>query len=407
MHLVVPQREELLNEYRQAEKYGQWWFFLDLALIALTLVFLNTNQVKNSPLEALILVCASIGPTLLSLLYLYVQKKKRVEDLRPDVRFGEITKANLLKEIQSVFLKMGVSPGDITLYITAEKQVNAAALALGLGRVMPKLRAIYLNRGTLHALSPKELSSVIAHELAHIYRYPLGYQKGLFLHLITATLLALTVWSLGVNLMIALFVIGGYFFCLNFVFARYSQTIEYLCDDCGAEIAGIDAALRAEFRIAQHSEIVSRAYCAALEKKLSGQEISSKDLQAVLEDALTFDPPNAEDLEREVLLRMKSKETRSKNSFFHFIRDIVFSDSQDALGQHQEILASLKKAAKSPTLELPLGDGFTREWFGELVNRIKAEPSKILFRVPEELSDADSTHPGPRKRMLYLWQSYC
>ncbi len=67
----------------------------------------------------------------------------------------------------------------------------------------------------------------------------------------------------------------------------------------------------------------------------------------------------------------------------------------------------LQKIRKINVLQLPPHEGeLTLAWFKELIGGIRANSQIAVFRTANDLNDDGSTHPGPRKRMLYLWQEF-
>ncbi len=407
----VPTREKLLGEYQRAESLSKMWLAGEALFMLFAIMFLRSELITHNPAEAAIVFCVSFLPTVFSFLYLAAQKRKRIEDLRAEVRFGSLGKQDIIEAVSSVFQKMGLPQDAAVVYVTGDKNVNAYAVSAGFGFLSKKMRQVILNRATLHSLDKEELRTVIAHELAHIYRYPMTFYRAALLRSLLVGLVGVAIWSRIPSAIVVIIILGVYQWVLNLVFGKYSRTIEYLCDDCGAEIGGIEPALRAEFRVSQHQRTLSRAYLVALEQKLQGAPISAKQLQQVIEDSMTFDPTSAEALEKEVNLRLQKKTAAANESFVQHFKSTVFNDSYEAIEQLEEELENLKAAEKVETVPLPTGPEFepalSFRWFKELVSRLNQEPNKPLFAIPNDITDDDSSHPSPKKRIVYLWNTYC
>ncbi len=168
----------------------------------------------------------------------------------------------------------------------------------------------------------------------------------------------------------------------------------------------MEPALRAEFLVAQHAAALSKAYQVALERKLAGQILSQRDIQSIIDDSLSFDPTTAEELEREVTKRLSQHEDRSNSSFFHFLKGIVTSEGPETKTKLEQKLRELRYANSIPTHTFPVSEFLSQSWFTELIGKMEAQPHLALFPVPEELSDEDSSHPSPRKRIAYLWRNF-
>ena len=199
---MSPSKTELLSEYQKAETIGTWVLGLETSIACLSFVFVSHSFILKNLSESLILAGLAVVPTLLSLAYYFAKKKKRVEDLKPTVKYGHLSKNDLLEVCAEACSKMGIQQADVSFYVTSEKQINASALTLGLGSVFKNLQVVMLNRATLHALKKDELLSVVAHELAHIYRYPLRYHQALMLRLLNSCLLNLSLFTFLPNVFI-------------------------------------------------------------------------------------------------------------------------------------------------------------------------------------------------------------
>jgi Zn-dependent protease with chaperone function len=404
---MSPRKKELLADYQRAETLGTWVLGLETLIACLFFVFINHSFILKNLSESLILVGLAVVPTLLSLAYYFAKKKKRVEDLKPTVKYGHLSKNDLLEVCAEACSKMGIQQGDVSFYVTSEKQVNASALTLGLGSVFKNLQVVMLNRATLHALKKDELLSVVAHELAHIYRYPLRYHQALILRLFNSCLLNLSLFTLLPNVFIVALIIGIYQGLLARWFSSFSMTIEFLCDDCGAEIAGILPALRAEFLVSKHSEILSDAYYQLLKAKREGKIINAKNLSALLEESLTYDCVSSEELSAQLEKNINRHQENVSGSFFNHFKSQIMSDTLDTEHDLEDEFIRLSQSRKAKIVDLPTHEGeLSLDWFKVLISLVRENPALPIFRTPNDMNDDDSSHPGPRRRLVYLWQEF-
>lgn len=407
MSLRIPNKKDLLSRYQASQKSGKALVLFETLVALLLLTNLDRAVLLARLDEVLILLSVAVLPTILSLAYYFAKKKKKVKDIKPTTRYGHLSKTEILEVCEIACNRMNINPKEVNFYITSDKQVNASALTLGLGFLLKSLNIVMLNRSTLHALKKEELLSVVAHELAHIYRYPVFFQQALLLRLFNTSVIGLFIYTIFPQMILVVIAMGAYQALLSRFFGGDSITIEFLCDDAGAEVAGVLPALRAEFLIAKHSEVLGDAFYFLLKAKRDGQNLSGKDLNALLESSLTYDCVSSEELNAQVQLNLKQHQEKQASSFFQHFKGQVFSDSLDAEDDLEDEYLKLAKIRKISVLELPSHEGeLDISWFKEFVSRVKASPDVPAFRSSNDMSDDDSTHPGPRRRMLYLWEEF-
>lgn len=404
---MVPKKSELLLEYEKAQKVGKRLLCIETLLAFVFFLLVDHSKIFSNFAEALILVGLSIAPTLLSLGYYFAKKKKKIQDLKPTVKYGHLGKDDLLAVCAEACSKMGINQADVNFFVTSEKQINASALTLGLGSVFKNLQVVMLNRATLHALKKDELLSVVAHELAHIYRYPLFYQQALLARLGNACLLNLSIFTLFPNVFIVAIIVGSYQALVNRWLGRFSITIEFLCDDCGAEVAGILPALRSEFKVSKHSEILSDAYYQLLKAKKEGRILNTKDLTNLLDASLSYDCVSKEELSSQIETNLNKHQAKMSTSFFQHFKSQIMSDTLDTEDDLEDEFIKLEHSRKTKILELPSHeDELSLDWFSKVVTAIKENSDTPIFRTPNDINDDNSSHPGPRRRMVYLWEEF-
>ena len=406
MSLSVPKKKELIAEYSYAQKCGKFALALETTFALIFLASSNFSRLSDKLDQAIIIIGISILPTLLSLAYLLVKNKKRIRDLKPNTKYGHLAKADILDVCDSVCNKMGIKPGEVGFYITAEKQINASALTLGLGYLIKNLQVVMLNRATLHALKKQELTSVVAHELAHIYRYPLIFQQALVLRLFNSAAISLSLLTYIPNIFIVAIINGIYQGFISTWFGRFSITIEFLCDDCGAEIAGAEAALRAEFLISKHAETLSDALYYLLKAKKDGQNLNTKDLARLLDDSLSYDCLSSEELTAQIEGNLKNHQAKTQSNFLRHFVSQFFNDNLETEKELEEEFKDLERSRKRTTLGLPSNHKLDLSWFKEIITKMRSSPETPIFRTQNDFNDDGSSHPGPRRRILYLWQEF-
>ena len=377
-------------------------------IFALAFVVLDWKLVFTAPTNSLLIFGIVALPTLVSFGRIIAQKKLSVSDTPANRRVGAYSVADIQMLTRDAERRLGVRPGSTRVFVTREKDLNAAAIRLGLGRVFPSLNAIYLNRPALHVLNREELTSVIAHEIAHNERHYLVWDRYLVAHLIFQIFASLFLRQLAVEreslqLLGPLLVAGVYEFLSSRYHRRFSQTLEYLCDDAGAVVVGVDAAISGEIKIARRSEAHSKVLLHALRRKLDdGVGVSAKEALEELEEAMPFEHIDHDVVKRELDTRLSAIERdRGVFSLKGFLVFIGVLESWDARNELREELRALEAIHQMPTIEWKPEFQDTQK----LVDTIMSAPNTPLFHCRGEILGEESTHPSPRQRILYLWKS--
>jgi Zn-dependent protease with chaperone function len=378
------------------------------AIFAIAFVVLDWSLVFAAPTNSLLILGIVALPTFISFGRIIAQNKLSVSDASPDRRVGAYSLADIRALTRDAERQLGVNPGSTRVFVTREKDLNASAIRLGLGRVFPSLNAIYLNRPALHVLNREELTSVIAHEIAHNERHYLVWDRYLATHLIFQLLASLFLRQLAVQSesleLLGPLVVGGvYEFLSTRYHRRFSQTLEYLCDDAGAVVVGVDAAIRGEIKIARRSEAHSKVLLHALRRKLDdGVGVSVKEALEELEEVMPFEHIDHDAVRRDLDMRFSAIERdRGVFSLKGFLVFIGVLESWDARNELREELRALEAIHQMPTIEWKPEFQDTQK----LVDTILSAPSTPLFHCRGDILSDESTHPSPRQRILYLWMS--
>lgn len=405
----MPSRAELKRRVANANRWARVLIVAEFAAIFfLAFSVIDWKLVFTEPTNSLLILGVVALPTLVSFGRIIAQKKLSVSDASPDRRVGAYSVGELQKLTRDAERRLGVRPGSTRVFVTREKDLNASAIRLGLGRVFPTLNAIYLNRPALHVLHVEELTSVIAHEIAHNECHYLIWDRYLVAHITFQILASLFLRQLvdereSLELLGPLLLGGVYEFFSSRYHRRFSQTLEYLCDDAGAIVVGVDAAISGEIKIARRSEAHSKVLLHALRRKLDDDVgVSVKEALEELEAAIPFEHIDHEAVKRELDTRLSAIEReRGVFSLKGFLVFIGVLESWDARNELREELRALEAIHQMPTIEWSPDFKDTQK----LVDAIMGAPSTPLFRCRGDIVAEDATHPSPRQRILYLWMS--
>ena len=410
--ISVPTRDSLIDSLRRANRATLLSLPLQAILVLLLAGYaIDWSLVKSEPFMSVVVAFIMIGPTLFGLARLAAQNKKEITKLRDGAKIGNFTKPELIALARDVERTLGI--GKSRVFITGEKDLNAAAIQVGLGSIFPSLNAIYLNRAALHCLNRDEMATVIGHELAHVARHYLLWDKLLFLRMVGFILIGLYARQYfhgndTFEVMGPVFIGGALQFLSGMYRGRFAHTLEYLCDDAGAVVAGIVPAIRAELKIAARSEAYQSLFRRALRQKLDSGSFSLKELQKTLEEALPYGGIDEAQLQKELDRRFaenkRAKETFSLKGFLQFLDIYESIETREKLRQQ---LDGLEALVTLPRLDIPptLPNDGTLADFDHLVKQIEAEPNKVLFHLEGEIEDMSSSHPGARKRIVYLYRN--
>jgi Zn-dependent protease with chaperone function len=412
--LTVPSRTDLLKSVAKANKSTFGSVMGELVIVALLLSYITLLSDARDHWFTTVLVSGLMcGPALIGLLRIIFQNKKEIRDLRADIRFGDHSKSALIEIVSDVVKRMGLAPGSIRTYITREKDINAAAIQIGLKRLFPALNAIFLNRSTIHYLNAAELKSVVAHEIAHNEWHYLSWSRFYLLHLLFQVACGITISCLvrgnsTLELLIPLGIAG----LLEFLSARkrsaFAHTFEYLCDDAGAVVTGIVPAINAELKIAAQSEIHSKVIAHLLKKKLDGGTITLKEGLELLEEKLPFGKFDEHEMKSALSKHLDDvAASHEQLSFKGFIAYLGVRESIEQREQIAEQLDVMNKLHSLPKLEIldPTAHPYSYEDIETLVAKIHSEPEKLLFHVENEFDSENISHPSVKKRILYLWEN--
>ena len=126
--LDVPSRDKLIRDYAQTESLCRWILGIELVTtFSLWVLWLMRGKESVGWPAWLALALATLG------VFRFIPRsvflnKKRLQDIRPDARFGVHTRDSLVQLAGDVFAKLGLPRNAAPVYLIREKDVNAHAV---------------------------------------------------------------------------------------------------------------------------------------------------------------------------------------------------------------------------------------------------------------------------------------
>jgi Zn-dependent protease with chaperone function len=415
-HLApVPKRNDLLDRLARANRHGLVWIAIQLTAFLVVMWLVNWHQVVSQPVLSAVVVGLVVGPTALEIFRLWAQPKKEISHLKEETRFGVFDK-RLLRELQlDTLRRLALADKRVPVYITADRSMNASALRLGLGAIFRQLNGIYLHRQVLHKLSPEEVQDIMGHELGHYYRYYLISDRfrPLTVALGGGAGLLVAQWT-GMNELISLFAsaaCAAAFFKLSSIpWARNGETIEYLCDDFGAQVHGVHTSINGLLKLGLDAELQLAIQHQTIFSKKSGS-LGAGEIVEIIQSAIPYGYHSKAELDLAVRQAIRQRAEKSQQlSLGGFIKYAWQSDSQAEINEkiEQQVkdlqqLQSLPRIAWESLLPDPSQVNFQDYQLETLLACIESQPHSVLFRIPDELGITDGVHPPLRSRIRYLW----
>ncbi|GAB5403514.1 MAG: hypothetical protein Aurels2KO_17450 [Aureliella sp.] len=378
---------------------------------------IDWGQVFEQPIVSVVAAGLVVGPTALAITMLWAQKKREIGDLKEQTRFGQFDKHNLRKLFDDTVKKLGLPRGRVPVYITADKSLNAMAVRLGILGFVRSLNGIYLNRQLLHRLEPEEVQDIMGHELGHYYRHYLVSMRLEGLNLVVGGMLGLfvTQWmgfTDGFSI-IAAMVVGSVFGKVSsLLWAQYGPTIEYLCDDLGAQVHGVHWSISGLLKLGVDSETQVQIYREAILSRKAGQ-LSPREVVESIERATPYGDVSREELEKRVQAAMKEQASKPNELSVMGFLDYMWNseknqDIDEQLEEQAKTYAALEALPRldwESTLSDPGVVHYDEYSLHRLIEKIEAEPEKALFRLPQEVGVVADVHPPLKDRILYLWHN--
>jgi Zn-dependent protease with chaperone function len=410
----VPDREALLEQLRRANQSTWIWIALQIVAAVILAFLIRWDQVLQAPIVSIGAGIVIVGPFFSELFYLWGQKKKRLEDIKESSRFGEFDKYDLQRLFDDTRKRLQVPMEKLPVYVVNEKSMNAAALPLG--RLFGWVNGIYLHRQLLHHVNARELQSVIGHELGHYYRF---YTNGSRFRLLTLVLgVLLGVFAVqqiqldGILGFIVMSMISSAFWMFSGIsMSRHGYAIEHLCDDLGAQVHGIEAAVSSLMKVNLNAEIQYLIQLEVMALNADHKLLTPQDIAAAIEKATPFgynaEPELFEKIQRELKEKSAAKQQVSLSGFIKYMRELDEDDEdfKEELAAQAKLVNKIDRLDWESILDDPKTVRFSLPQIESLVQMILNSPGKSLFRIPQGGQYSDGIHPPIALRILYLWKN--
>lgn len=413
-------RDQFLERFARAQWLG-WILELGCIVMSLALlVMIDWPSVGQDPFYSSIVLLLVPMQMVPSLVHVLAIKKKSIDQLSQSARFGVFDKFELHKVVNDVLRDLNIPQHRVKVFITASKDVNAAAVGIGLSRLLPTLRGIYLNRKTLHLVTPAELRCWVGHELGHLFPYAMRMDQAVLLRLLAGSMLALFVYQQcglfgGLGIMAAVASAYGFLFVTSIPRSQYSQVVEYLCDDFGAQAAGVNVAIVDMIRTGAAHEAEFELGCHIIELGRQGKTVSEQEAFRIYESVLGYEPEDIESTKKRIQQAIQQKNANRSIFSIREIFDFLWNDPDshsDEAERRDELLANRKALQQMPALDWKSiarwndHDSITDEQVEQLVMALEKSPHMLLFRTMEEVQAGEElSHPSFRNRILYLWRN--
>ncbi|MBA4030649.1 MAG: hypothetical protein C0478_07120 [Planctomyces sp.] len=416
--LEIPTRDALLERMARANRLAFIWLFVQILLLSLLCYVIDWQRVQDEPLVSIVAALYVTGSFPLTILQSWGTNKKEIGQLKETTRFGVFDKYRLQELYRQTLEKLQLPDNRLPVYITADKSLNAQSVHFGLGLLLRSVHGIYLHRQVLHKLTPAEVQDLMGHELGHLYRYYLVSDRFQLITLALGAAVGLYLTQLAGNSyligLVVLTVCTGVFWTLaTWPHRRLSQTIEYLCDDLGAHVHGVNVSINGLLKVGADAELQYAILHFALAEG-SKKNLAIDQIVALIQQAIPYGTSTAGELQeavgKEIKAQAKAGGEASLKGFYRYLfagdPDEALSDEVDEYRLLQaiprldwEAAFTSRKSTIGPEERLLNDTEIER-----LVELMMSDPEKLLFRIPElAVRDSSAAHPPLDQRIYYLW----
>ncbi len=387
-------------------------FLQVLAIVGLALL-IDWDQVQQDSLVTTVAIAVVVGPFAMSVLTHLVQKKKEIGDLQEQTRFGQFDKHRLRKMFDDTVRRLNLPLHPIPVYVVADKYMNASMLHIGLGFFLRSLNGIYLHRQALHKLNAEEIQDIMGHELGHYYRYYLWLDR---FRIVTLTLGALCsiliVQLIGLNhfgsMILLMLCTAALWKIVTIPQVRNAWTIEYLCDDLGAQVHGVEVSVAGLMKLGAEAEVLTAIQQQAAFSAHSGK-LNAFEIVEAISTAIPYGHATREELQTAVEKSLKNRAAQGPTlgGFLRYTwQGDVDAETDEEFEAEMRKLEALKAVPRLPwesVLDRPDEIRFDQYSLQSLVQMIEQNPGHAIFLTPEAIGELDPLHPTLKQRILYLF----
>lgn len=408
-----PRRDDLVQRLDAANRWTVPILIFQLVAIVTLGFGIDWNQALKEPLVTAVAIGAVVGPFAMGLLRFWVAKKKRIEDLQEQTRFGEFDKHRLRNLYQDTLQRLGLPDDRLPVFIVADKSLNAMMMHVGMGSFLRSMNGIYLHRQILHKLNADEVQDIIGHELGHYYKHYIIADRYRGLTLILGAMFGLYVAQLlgaagGLTMFALLACSQGMWWLASMPHARHAMAIEYLCDDLGAQVHGVATSISGLMKLGAEAEVLTAVQQQAVFSANRGN-LNAREIVEAIETAIPYGHASPDELQKalEKQLKRQSKQGASVVGFLrHMWNSDVDAEITEQFEQETRKLKALKKIPRlawESLLDNPQQLQFNERSLAQLVHLIESQPQGELFHTSEALGVTDGMHPPLKQRIRYLW----
>lgn len=409
---AIPDRADLLEQLRRANQYVTFTVALRLVLIGTLAAVIRWDRVLQEPVLSVTAGLVMLGPFIKDLLMIWGQRKKRLEDIKETTRFGDLDKYKLQSLYRDTLKKLRLPDEHIPVFVTNDKTLNAGAVRIG--RFFGSLDGIYLHRQILHKLDGDEIQDIMGHELGHYYRFYLNADRFRILTLAIGVLVAILVIQasdLGDTVGFFAVMISSFFFwqISGMGMLKHGRAIEYLCDDFGAQVNGIESSVSGLIKLGLDDEQRQHLELEMLGRTANHKTLTQRDVATAIEKATPFghvaDEHLYESVKQELRTRAEANRQTSLSGFLRYMWEADSVDDEDYAEQLQKqakLLNRLQRLDWESLLDDRQQIRFTESQIEQLVRMIETNPRHVLFRT---IQIDDGVHPPIANRIRYLWKN--
>ena len=324
-----PRRDDLVQRLDAANRWTVPILIFQLVAIVTLGFGIDWNQALKEPLVTAVAIGAVVGPFAMGLLRFWVAKKKRIEDLQEQTRFGEFDKHRLRNLYQDTLQRLGLPDDRLPVFIVADKSLNAMMMHVGMGSFLRSMNGIYLHRQILHKLNADEVQDIIGHELGHYYKHYIIADRYRGLTLILGAMFGLYVAQLlgaagGLTMFALLACSQGMWWLASMPHARHAMAIEYLCDDLGAQVHGVATSISGLMKLGAEAEVLTAVQQQAVFSANRGN-LNAREIVEAIETAIPYGHASPDELQKALEKQLK-RQSKQGASVVGFLRHMWNSD---------------------------------------------------------------------------------